>query len=163
MALSKNAYERIGQIEHTDCHISIKPSRILETCKISYKGAISVEIISHFLGGQNMEYNVTELENSFDCFNYCRRDMLDNIKREKRELLYFEDRNSTTSNIIVAVVKEPRSKHSREHLVFLCVTRLTIMTEPKTAYTRYFDITGTKLIYIPYFISCTIWSLIDQV
>ena len=152
MALSKNAYERIGQIEHTRCNISLEPSKIMETCKISYQGAISFEIISHLLGGKNMEYNVTELENSFDCFNYCHKDM-ENIKSGKRELLYFEDRNSTTSNIIVAVVKQARSKHAREHLVFLCVTRLTIMTEPKTAYTRYFDITGTKLIYIPYTIS----------
>ena len=52
MALSKNAYERIGQIQHTDFNINIEPSKILEVCKISYRGSISVEIINHLLGGQ---------------------------------------------------------------------------------------------------------------
>ena len=152
MALSKNAFERIGQIEHSSCNISIEPFKILEVCKISYRGAISVEIISQLLGGQNMDYKVTELENSFDCYNYSRKDLLDNIKTGKRELLFFEDRNNSTSNVIVAIVRQERTKHTRDHLVFLCVSRLTIMTEPKLTYTRYFDITGTKMICITYFI-----------
>ena len=43
----------------------------MEVCKIAYDRAMSVEIIDHLLGGQNMEYAPMELQNSFDCFSVC--------------------------------------------------------------------------------------------
>ena len=122
--------------------INIPIPKILEVCKVTYKNAISIEIIHHLLGGENMEYNIMEVDNSFECHAYCRQDLLDNLKQDKRDICYFEDRKNSTSNVLMCVVKQPKTKAKREHLVFYAVIRMTIMIEPKVAMMRYFDVTG---------------------
>ena len=142
MSLSKHVRERLSAIEENKIAITVPIPKILEVCKVTYKNAISIEIIHHLLGGENMEYNVMELENSHECLAYCRQDLLENLKNDKREILFFEDRKNSTSEVMICLVKQPKTKSKREHLVLLSVLRMTIMIEPKVAVMRYFEITG---------------------
>ena len=119
MALSKQ--ERVNQIDQNAKSLSISLSKILQICQVTYTNAISIEIIDHLLGGENMDYIMMEVQDSFDCYNYCRQDLLENIKSYKKELVFFEDRKNKTSSIIVAITKQPRMKTTREHLTFYAV------------------------------------------
>ena len=98
MSLSKHVTERINKVEDSHVPITIPIPKILEVCKVTYKNAISIEIIHNLLGGENMEYNIMEVDNSFECHAYCRQDLLDNLKQDKRDICYFEDRKNSTSN-----------------------------------------------------------------
>ena len=84
MALSKP--ERLTKVElhkHDECKIS--PEVIMDVCKISYDRAISIEIIEHLIGGQNMEYSLMEVDNSFECYAYCRHDLLSCLQEKKKK------------------------------------------------------------------------------
>ena len=89
-----------------------------------------------------MEYAPMELENSFDCFNYCRYDLLTNLQKNKEEILFFEDRKSASNDVLIVVVKQRKSNKKREHVILKAVTRLTIMLKPRVGICRYFVITG---------------------
>ena len=145
MALSKPSrdIQRISKIDwDKNVTISLDKNIIIETCKIVYTNAISVEIIEHLFGGQNMEYIPMELENSIDCYAFCRRDLLDDINNKKEEILYFEDRNCETYNTLLTVIKQKKSNTKREHVILKAVVRVTVNVEPKIAICRYFIITG---------------------
>ena len=106
------------------------------------KNPISVEIISHLLGGENMDYVCMEIEDSFQCFDYCHRDILQTIQQEKDEITFFEDRKNSTSDVLIAVTKQKRTQSRRERLIFRSAVRLTIMVEPNVGFTRHFDFKG---------------------
>ena len=93
-----------------------------------------MEIISHLLGGENMDYVCMEIENSFQCFDYCRRDILQTIQQEKDEIT-FEDRKNSTSDVLIAVTKQKHTQSRRERLLFRSAVRLTIMVEPNVGFT----------------------------
>ena len=143
MALSKP--ERISKIRDKNETLTIDSKKIIEICKVSYTNAISIEIISHLLGGDNMEYNAMELEDSFQCFDFCKSDIITKIQKEKQEIKFFEDCTDTTSNILIVVVKQERTKTKREHIIFMSAVRLTVMVEPRVGYTRYFHLTGQNI------------------
>ena len=140
MALSK--VQRVGKVFDNDEPLTICSKKIQEICKISYKNPISVEIISHLLGGENMDYVCMEIEDSFQCFDYCRRDILQTIQQEKDEITFFEDRKNSTSDVLIAVTKQKHTQSRRERLIFRSAVRLTIMVEPNVGFTRHFDFKG---------------------
>ena len=109
MSLSKHV-DKINKIYDTPVEVKIPRTKILEMCKITYNTAISIEIIKHLFGGENMEYNVMELGNSYHCEYYCRQDLLNHLKQDKREIAYFEDRKNYSSSIIICLVKQPKTK-----------------------------------------------------
>ena len=147
MALSKPEHEILGKI-NWDKHVSVKVpiKRIMEVCRVEYPKAISIEVINHLLGGPNMEYeSVMEIQNSFDCFHYCKNYLLENVTETKKEILWLEDCNSGTSNILVMVVKQSKSNTKREHIILHAITRLTVMVTPRVGFARYLTVTGKKI------------------
>ena len=140
MALSK--VEKVGRGSLKNETISIKTDTIHNICKVSYNNPISVEIISHLLGGENMDCVCMEVEDSFQCYDYWRRDIVENLQKEKEEITFFEDRKSTTSDILITMVKERRTSNSRQHLRFKSAVRMTIMVQPRVGFSRYFDFRG---------------------
>ena len=152
MSMSKHVAERINKIEDKPVELTIPGQKIFDVCKITYENAISIEIINHLLGGENMEYFCMELENSFECDYYCRQHLLGLLKNDKREICFFEDHKNSTSNILIAIVKQPKSKTSREHLVLYAVIWMTLMMEPKVAIMRYFDLSGMFHIFFQKYI-----------
>ena len=90
--------------------ISIDSGRIMDVCRIVYTKAISIKVIQHLLGGPNMEYNsVMEVQNSIDCFNFCKHYLLENVTKEKKEILWLEDRNCESSNILIILLKQKKT------------------------------------------------------
>ena len=140
MALSK--VQRTSCIADKNEPLTIDKNVIEKLCKVSYTNAISVEIISHLLGGQNMDYMCMEVEDTFQCYNYCRNDILEFIKKSNEEITFFEDCKDTTTNIIIAVIKRNRTSSQREHIIFKSAARMTIMVEPRVGFVRYFDFRG---------------------
>ena len=106
------------------------------------KKPISVELIEHMLGGPNMEYKIINLDDSFEVFDYSADKLLKICKESQCEICFFEHRNNTTSNIIVAIVKMRRTKEIREHLCLLVAIRMTVMVTPRVAYCRFFNLCG---------------------
>ena len=143
MALSKP--NCIGKVHENVTKLSIDEAKIKEFCEVTYAVPISIEVIEHILAGTNLDYIPMELENPFQCFDFCRADLLKILKDEKKELLFFEDRNCYSSSVIIAATLQPRTKHKREHVLFYCVARLTVMVEPKVGIARYFKFIGEKI------------------
>ena len=141
MALSKP--ERINKIGSSDnAFLSISEAKIRHFCEVSYSSALSVDVIHHLLGCENLDNFTMELEDSFQCFDFCCSDLLKTVQEEKKEILFFEDRKDYSSSIIIIVTKQLKTKSKREHVIFNAVVRLTIMVEPKVGYARYFKFTG---------------------
>ena len=90
MALSKPLFEKLNKIDwDKNVATNLSPEIILETCKITYTSSISIEVIEHLFGGQNMEYAPMELEDSIDCFHYCRQHLLENLQGTKQDIVFF--------------------------------------------------------------------------
>ena len=105
MALSKEHVNKVDEMRLED--ITIRGAKILNLCQVVYKNAVSIEIISHLLGGENMDYITMEVEDSFQCYAYCRHKFLEFIQKEQKEILFFEDRKDQALNVIIAVLKQP--------------------------------------------------------
>ena len=126
----------------------ISTDRIMEVCRVEFDKAISVEIIQHLCGGPNMEYNsVMEVENSIECYKFCKADLLGKITKNKLELAFFEERQKDTSTVMIAIVKQPRTSSKREHLILNVVIRLTINVTPRVGFVRYLTATGKNHIF----------------
>ena len=103
MALSKEHVNKVDEMRLED--IIISGAKILILCQVVYKNAVSIEIISHLLGGENMDYITMEVEDSFQCYACCHHKFLEFIQKEQKEILFFEDRKDQASNVIIAVLK----------------------------------------------------------
>ena len=125
--------QRVGNAD-ADIQITIPTAKIMDFCKVSYSKAVSVEIIDHLIGGDNMEYKAIEVENSFQCYHVCRNSLLENIKNDQKEILFFDDRKGAASDVIVAVTKQPKTNKKREHIILLMAIRLTIELEPPVGF-----------------------------
>ena len=109
MALSKP--ERLNKISN-DGDLTINTMQIRKYCEVTYTSAISLEIIEHLLGGQNMEYITMELENSFQCYDYCRQDLLNDLQEKQQEIGFFEDRKNSTSSVLIVVTSIPEQTNN---------------------------------------------------
>ena len=109
----------------------ISKDRVMEVCRVQYNKAVSIEIIQHLLGGPNMEYNsIMEIENSIDCYHCCKTDFVDNIKENKKELMFFEERQNSTSTILITIVKQERTNAKHEHIILNAVIQMTLNLTP---------------------------------
>ena len=106
MALSKP--EKLSRVDWgSKIPTTITKQRIMEVCRVEYTKAVSIEIIQHLLGGPNMEYNsIMELEDSFDCFVHCKEALLNHVKETKKDIMAFEERKDSTSEILVIILKQ---------------------------------------------------------
>ena len=120
----------------------IHDEEIMVNCYHSQEKAVSVELIHHLMGGPNMEYKPINIGDSFECFNYCADHLICFLKKTKSELLFFEHWNTSTANIIVAVIKQNKTKNTQEHPILFAVIRLTIMMTPLIGFCRYFELKG---------------------
>ena len=137
---SKEIVNKLEISQKVDCD-GLNIDEIMHYVKISQKNAISIEIIKHLVGGPNMDYNCMEVDESITCYKICRNLLIDTLQKTKRDILFFEDRQTTNSNVIIAVVRKPRDKNCREHVVFWAAVRFTLMLEPKVGFCRSFDLT----------------------
>ena len=87
MALSKeDGPEKVNIIDPENLEISISPKKMMEVCKMSYKKAISIEVVHHLLGGEHMDYSsVMEIPDSFQCYAFCCGDLLAKLKGSKEK------------------------------------------------------------------------------
>ena len=133
----------INKLEYSkevDCN-GLHIDEIVQFVKIKVPNAVSIEIVKHLLGGPNMEYPCMEVEESLVCYKICRNMLIETLQKTKRDILFFEDHQTTNSNIIIAVVKKPRSSKNREHVVLWAAIPFTMMMEPKVGFSRSFDLT----------------------
>ena len=67
--------------------------------------------------------------------------MLDFLKQTKMQILFFEDRNNSNSNMWIVALKQEKSKGLHEHIVLLALIRITVMAvSPKIGFCRYFNV-----------------------
>ena len=111
------------------------------SCVIKHEKPTTIELISHLLGGPNMEYTVIETKNAIECFYVLKKKIVDQMQQAD-ELLYFEDKNTSDVNIIVGVVKYKGSRGIRPKIVLKCLVRFTLDLKPKVGYCHLFDIPG---------------------
>ena len=78
-------------------------------CYYNQDRATSIELIQHLLGSPKMDYKVMNIEDSFQCFEFCAQDLMNFLKDSHQEILFFEHRKNATSNIIVVVTKQEKS------------------------------------------------------
>ena len=104
MALSKplSFSEKLNKIEpFKRSTTNVHDEEIEINCVYHQQKAISVELIHHLLGGPNMEYKVINVQDSFDCFEYCANNVIDNLKKNKSDIMYLEHHTNVTSNVLV--------------------------------------------------------------
>ena len=145
MALSKplDFAEKINNTEwSTGTEITIHEEEIEMFCTYSQDRAISIELILNLLGGPNMDYEAMNVEDSFQCFDFCSKKVIDFLKESKQDILFFEHRKNTTSNILIVATKQPKGRGVREHVVFMAVIRLTLLVTPKVGFCRYINVKG---------------------
>ena len=158
MALSKackddesNFKEKINKLDYVsniDRHIHDEEIDIF--CVCSSPEPISIKNIQELVFGSNAKYSVMEVADSFECYQVLRQKLVKNLHDSKEELLFFEDRSTANSNIIVCVVE--KINKSKKCPQFKALVRMTIMSEPKVAYCRFFDYTGMSCFM--FFLAC---------
>ena len=128
--------------------ITIPEDEIKMFCYYEQESATSIDLIKHLLGGKNMNYEAMNLEDSFQCFEFCASEMMEILKTTKQEILFFEHRKCSTSNIMVVVTKQDKSRGVRLHPILKAVVRFTITVTPNVGFCRYLNVKGTYLFYI---------------
>ena len=103
-------------------------------CWYTQPTAISIELINHLLSGPNMDYETVNVDDSFQCFEYSASEVFNFLTTSKQDILFFEHRKNTKSDILIAATKQPKSKGQREHLVFKAVIRFILMMTPKVGF-----------------------------
>ena len=142
----KSVQTRINKVFGPPLETSIDHDEITQMCCITKKNAVSIELIHHLLGGPNMEYRCIECDESFKAFDFLRGKLIDELKENKKEILFFEDRKCYSKNVIIVVTKQPKEQGKHEHIILKGVIRMTIMVEPKIGFCHMFDITGMFLV-----------------
>ena len=125
-----------------DMKITIPEEEIRTFCWMKQEKAISIEIINHLLGGPNMDYDAINIEDSFQCFQYTAKYVMNELKENKKEILFFENRKKTQSDVIVICTKQNKAKGVREHVELLAIIRLTINTTPVIGFFRFLHLKG---------------------
>ena len=138
---NQNVSEKINKIDCGNYNGSINKEEIIMFCKIEKEKPVSLELIRNMLGGPNMDYPVMELSDSIECYEFCRNDLIKNLKETKFNIEYFEDRVTTNANIIISVVKKSK-KSGGEQICIWAVIRMTMIVTPKVGFCRYFQLTG---------------------
>ena len=151
MALSKheNVTEKLNKIEFKTYEQTIHKEEIMLQCYYTHHTAISVDLIHHLMGSPDMDFRMIPVEESFECYHYCRQEMLDFLKQTKMQILFFEDHNNSNSNVWIVALKQEKSKGLREHIVLLALIRITVMAvSPKIGFCRYFNVRGKQIFYM---------------
>ena len=146
MALSKhqNLYEKINKVELGTVQTTIHEEEIMMQCFYTQDKAISVDLIHHLMGSPDMDYKIIPVEESIECYKYCRQKLLEFVKESKMDILFFEDHSNASSNVLIVALKQEKAKGVREHIVLLAVIRITILLNPKVAFCRYFNLRGNE-------------------
>ena len=115
---------------------------------------VSVKLI-HEIGGQKINYNCMEVADSFECYQVLRQNLITNLQKEDKQLMFFEDRMTTDCNINVCMVKNVNGK--KEQAVFRALFLMTLLTDPNVGYCRLFDFPGILSFKIIVIISLFVW------
>ena len=117
-------------------------SEVIEIyCVIKQEKATSLEMIEHLIGGPNMEYCAIELENSFECYDFL-RSKLDEDVRKADKVWYFEEHKLETLNAVVTMMRNKAEHGVRQHFILRVIVRMTLPMTPKIGYCRMFEIPG---------------------
>ena len=95
----------------------IEDEAIYTFCEISPEDPVSIDVINGMLHGPNMLYPCLEVAESYEAFHVLKKDMLLDFNQNKRKLLFFEDRKTQDSNVIVAVTHQAKEHGRREHII----------------------------------------------
>ena len=150
--VTENVSEKINEIPTREYNGSLHPEEIIAFCKITKEKPVSIELIHNLLGGPNMEYSCMELQNSLDCYQFCRNDLIKKLQETKYHIEFFEARITSDANVIVSVIKKPKKNGKGDQIVLMCVIRMTLFVTPKVGYCHYFDLTGSHVFTVFSFI-----------
>ena len=73
-----------------------------------------------------MDYDAINLENSFECFKFIARNVIQNLKGKKKESLFLENRKTSKSDVII-FTKQNKAKGVQEQVELLADICPTIM------------------------------------
>ena len=127
----ENTVEKINKMQVKDYNGDLNTEEIMTFCYIDKIKPVSIELIRNLLGGPNMEYPVIDIGNSFDCYDFCRQHMIKQLQETEYNIEFFEDRMTSDSNVIVAVVKKPKKGGNGEQIMLWSVIRMTLFN-PKS-------------------------------
>ena len=133
---------KISRVHGPPLNTQLSKDEMDVMCCVVKKRAVSIELINHMMGGPNMDYHCIENDESFEAFDYLQTKLLDELKEDKLQILFFEDRIGVSSNIIIVVVLKNAKHGVREHIVLKALIWMSINLHPQVGYCRFFDITG---------------------
>ena len=122
MALSKPIPDKLNTtILSKDLKITIPEEGIKIFSWIKQEKAISIDIINHLLGGPNVDYDAINVEDSFQCFLFTAKFVTNELKENKKDILFYENRTTTNSDVIVICTKQNKAKGIQEHVELMAI------------------------------------------
>ena len=131
---SEKLVEKINKMETSEYSGVVNSEEILTFCLIECDKPLSIKNIRNLLGGSKMEYLCIELQNSFDCYAFCKNQMIKELQETKYDIKYFEERLLSDSNVMLAVIKKEKKNGSGDQLALWCVIRMTVYGSPNVGF-----------------------------
>ena len=157
MALSKplpsvttiveNMTERVNKLEKKKYNGVVLVQEILQFCEIHETKVISIDAIRKMIGtDKDMVYPCIEVQDSFDCYEFCRSDLLEKLQETKFNIEFFEDRITSNANVLMSVISKGKKQGNCDQIMLWCVIRMMLYTHPKVGFCRYFRLTGVYVL-----------------
>ena len=90
--------------------------------KFSRKEKVSTDVIQAKIGGQTLDYNCCELEQSIEYFKMCKADLLETMDASGLPVLYFEEYKTDLNKIISLILHQKQAKGIMEHVLLHILT-----------------------------------------
>ena len=104
--------------------------------------SLSIDVIYGYLGGADTTYYCCEEDQSCECYQYCKKELLEMLNDTNLPVLFFEELQMCLMNCLAAVVHQKKEKGQREHIILYCLVQMTLTTTPKVRYARNHKFTG---------------------
>ena len=103
---------------------------------------VSIEIIYGYIGGQDMDYLCCDYDQSVECFEYEKKELIEEVNNSNLPVLEFYERNGPLTKCLVILHHQKKIKGNREHVLLHLIVQHKLPTIPMVGYTRRFDFTG---------------------
>ena len=108
---------------------------------------VSIGVIYDYIGGEDNNYLCCDPDQSIECYQYAKQNLLQEVESSDMPLLVFEERNGPLTDVIVVVQHLKKKKGDREHILLNMILRHTLETFPKAGFARKFFFTGKYKLY----------------
>ena len=138
MALSKPVVPGANKeffLQTLDCNEIVNYT----TCSITE--SLSIDVICGYLGGADTTYYCCEEDQSCECYQYCKKELLEMLNDTNLPVIIFEELQTCLMNCLAAV-HQKKEKGQREHIILYCLVQMTLTTTPKVGYARNHKFTG---------------------